>query len=184
MGDRQEPEFSLSCLGVEGWGPRRRAHLRTSGQPSVQHVMLSCREQENGPLRGDSVRGQLWSGHEDEVVFPSMSLVLQVCGQGDISEPIAGPPQRWGYSVPVAHPASKAESREGGDQGPRGSFVASVVGVCGCWQAGEQGGLDAAVATTSLEDCAPQPRWYDRCGASIELEALGVEKGQVGPWKW
>ena len=78
MGDRQEPEFSLSCLGVERWGPRRRAHLRTSGQPSVPHVMLSCREQENGPLRGDSVRGQLWNGHEDEVVFPSMSLVLQV----------------------------------------------------------------------------------------------------------
>ena len=48
-------------------------------------------------------------------------------GQGDISEPIAGPPKWWGYSVPVAHPARKAESREGGDQGPRGSFMASVV---------------------------------------------------------
>lgn len=70
-----------------------------------------------------------------------------MCGQGDISEPIAGPPKWWGYSVPVAHPARKAESREGGDQGPRGSFVASMVEVCGCWQVGEQGSLDAAVAT-------------------------------------
>ena len=183
MDNRQEPKFSLSCLGIEGWGLRRRAYLKTSRRPSVQHVMLSGREQEIGLIRGNSVRGQLWSRHEDKVAFPIMSLVLQVCGQGDISEPMAGPLEWWGYSVPVAYPARKAESGENGDQGLRGSFMASVVELCGSWQAGEQGSLDAAVATASLEDCAPQPSWYNRCGESIKLDALGVEKGQVGPWK-
>lgn len=52
--------------------------------------MLTCKEQEDGPLGGSSVRGQLWSGHRDKVVFLITFLVLQVGQQGDIPERLAG----------------------------------------------------------------------------------------------
>ncbi|CAM9840193.1 unnamed protein product [Rangifer tarandus platyrhynchus] len=104
-------------------------------------------------------------------------------GRVPLPSPWLGPLNGGSTLYLMVHPARKTESGEDGDQGPRGSFMASVVELCGSWQAGEQGSLDAAVATASLEDCAPQPSWYNRCGESVKLDALGVEKGQVGPWK-